>query len=68
MECPNCCFSDHIEDAVYCQECGAYLINNCSNDMCDFNNGGAIHLPDDAKYCPICGSESTFKSSGYFDK
>lgn len=68
FKCPNCNFEDHIDDALYCQECGIYLINICENDMCDFNNGDAVPLPYDAKFCPICGCESSFKSFGYFDK
>ena len=67
MKCPNCGFDEHIEDASYCQECGIYLINTCTNDMCDFNNGDSVPLPYDAKFCPICGTESSFKSFGFFE-
>lgn len=66
--CPKCGFSEHVEGAEYCQECGTFLINFCSNGICDMNNGDAIPLSENAKFCPFCGSESTFKESGYFDK
>ncbi|WP_338630866.1 hypothetical protein [Clostridium baratii] len=68
MKCANCGFEKHIDDSFYCQECGASLENLCTNNMCDFNNGEAVLLPFNAKFCPSCGAESTFKSLGYFDK
>lgn len=68
MKCPNCGFENHIDEAEYCQECGTFLTNFCSNDMCDMNNGESAPLPDNAKFCPHCGSESTFKENGFFDK
>ncbi|HCL4466719.1 TPA: zinc-ribbon domain-containing protein [Clostridium botulinum] len=68
MGCPNCGFETENESAIFCQECGTYLINNCSSDHCDLNDGEKISLPDNAKFCPYCGSESTFKKQGLFDK
>jgi hypothetical protein len=68
MKCPNCGFEEHIDEAEYCQECGTFLINFCSSDMCDMNNGESVHIPENAKFCPFCGSESTFKEKGFFDK
>ena len=67
-KCPRCGFSDHIKEPNFCQECGASLVNYCTNDMCNFNNGDDIPIPFNAKFCPECGSESTFKEAGYFDK
>lgn len=68
MKCPNCGFEDHADQALFCQECGEYLINNCTNEFCDLNNGESIPLESDVKFCPYCGAESTFKENGFFDK
>ncbi|MDB1936548.1 hypothetical protein PMY12_05935 [Clostridium tertium] len=66
-KCPCCGFSNHIEEPNFCQECGVSLTNYCTNDMCPFNNGDYIPIPFNAKFCPECGSESTFNSLGYFE-
>ena len=70
MKCPNCGFEDHLDEEVkFCQECGIYLINNCSNDQCETNNNDEkFSLPNNAKFCPYCGSISTFNKEGYFNK
>lgn len=68
MKCPSCGFENHLEEAIYCQECGIFLKNLCSNDRCDLNIDERIPLPQDAKFCPYCGSESSFNEAGYFDK
>ena len=67
LECLYCGFSEHIEKANFCQECGNSLINYCTNDMCPFNDDDCIPIPFNAKFCPECGSESTFKSLGCFE-
>lgn len=67
--CPKCNFDEHLEDAFYCQECGTYLINECTNDDCDSNNlaNNEIELiHHNAKYCHHCGSHTTFNESGFF--
>lgn len=68
MKCPNCGFGEHIEDAIFCQECGTFLINLCENEECEFYHDDPYELPYNAKYCPNCGKESSFKSLGFFDK
>lgn len=68
MKCPNCGFEKHIDNPYYCQECDSTLENFYTNDICDYNNGESVQLPFNAKICPICGAESTFKSLGFFDK
>lgn len=67
-KCLVCNFDNHVEEAEYCQNCGASLINFCSNDFCDLNNGDNSPLNSQAHYCPYCGSPSLFKESGYFDE
>lgn len=66
--CIVCNNDKHIEDALFCQNCGVSLTNYCSNDSCDFNNGEPILLDDEAKFCPACGSMSDFNINGYFDE
>lgn len=69
-KCFNCGFNDHVEGAIFCQECGTLLVNKCSNKDCRafILNPNSETLNDDAKYCPFCGRESCFFEYGYFDK
>lgn len=67
VTCPNCEFSDHLEDILYCQECGILLVNQCTNKDCDTNIPDCDdYIPDNAKYCPYCGFETTYKEQGFF--
>ena len=69
MKCPNCDFEEHLENVDYCQECGVCIINFCTNNNCEQNNDDNIQeLPANAKFCPYCSSESSFKEAGFFDK
>lgn len=69
LTCPNCKFSDHLEDILYCQECGILLLNQCTNPNCDTNTSDNeyIYVPDNAKYCPYCGFQTTYKEQGIFE-
>lgn len=53
-KCPICDNEETTIDGNYCQICGTYLLNECSNEEC-----GAT-LPTNARYCPICGFKSLF--------
>nr|DAR36836.1 MAG TPA: putative Zn peptidase [Caudoviricetes sp.] len=55
-ECPNCHNEETNIEGDYCQICGKYIINKCSNINCQNNE----ILPSNARYCPICGGNSTF--------
>ncbi len=71
FKCPNCNFNSHVEGAIYCQECGTYLFNHCSYDDCEFNDDDLdipVCLDHNAKFCNNCGSETTFKLKGFFNK
>lgn len=68
--CPKCKNSDCLEDDNYCFMCGALLLNFCSDSSCIMNDNQEdekTELPPNHRYCPECGSETTFKKQGYFD-
>ncbi|MBD7912335.1 MULTISPECIES: hypothetical protein [Clostridium] len=56
--CPICNNEDTDIKGDYCQICGAFLRNKCTNLDCD------IELSGDSRYCSICGAESTFHKGG----
>lgn len=60
-ECPECENEETLIEGEYCQICGRSLINHCSNYECTNTNP----LPSNARYCPICGSNSTFYNAGF---
>ncbi len=50
------------EKEFFCSECGAPVLNTCSNYDCQ------EILGEKAKFCKYCGSASIFKNYGLFDK
>ena len=56
MNCPNCNKEVSPEWNV-CPHCG-YKPKKCSNPSCN-----AGWLPKEAKFCPVCGRETTAESS-----
>lgn len=62
--CVKCNFKDLNEHSEYCPNCGTYLFNHCSNDMCDCNNGYSVVLPNSYRYCDACGSPTTYLEEG----
>lgn len=66
-KCKVCGFDKHVENADFCQYCGVILTNYCTNGNCDLNNGDSVPIDPEARYCPYCGSQSTFMEAGYFD-
>lgn len=67
--CPECQFDDHVGQALYCQECGTCLVNECTNDDCDSHDleQDLELVPSNAKYCPHCGHETTYNANGFFE-
>lgn len=61
-ECPICENEETNIAGNHCQICGTYLVNNCTLDNCEYST---TELPSNARYCPICGSESTFYRNGF---
>ncbi|MDI3311931.1 MAG: ImmA/IrrE family metallo-endopeptidase [Thermoanaerobacterium sp.] len=72
--CPVCGNEEIGEDPdeQYCIICGTYLVNKCTHDYDEINNftGEIIKpacgkiVPGNARYCPYCGSETTFFKDG----
>lgn len=58
-ECPVCKNEETVIEGNFCQICGQYLMNECSNYTC------RIPLPSNARFCPVCGYSSTFYNAGH---
>lgn len=58
-ECPICQNEETAIEGEYCTICGTYLVNICPNEACSYQR-----LPSNARYCPICGSQTTFYRNG----
>lgn len=54
-------------DDIFCFNCGAELKNYCTNQECVQNDSDDSELPEDYCFCPLCGSETTFKKNGYIE-
>jgi len=74
IQCPHCANEHVVGD--YCQVCGKYLVNKCTGYKLEnlhletteawhqlSNSCGEI-LSGDARFCPNCGSTSTFLETG----
>lgn len=57
--CPKCRNYSFRKEDVHCSSCGTELYN-----MCPFERG---KLSGSDRYCPYCGTKSTFKQLGFFD-
>ncbi|GEA17787.1 ImmA/IrrE family metallo-endopeptidase [Moorella sp. E306M] len=67
IKCPRCDNEEINYKGDYCTICGTYLINKCIDKTeVDINGnefiikGSCGPVPGNARYCPICGSETTF--------
>lgn len=58
-DCPICENEETHIEGEYCIICGNPLVNTCSNEECSHQI-----LPSNARYCPVCGSETTFYRRG----
>lgn len=62
LECPVCHNTELYADGTFCMICGAEIVNLCSGAatdsfrLCDHRDP----LPGTARYCPYCGSKTTF--------
>ena len=71
--CPNCANEEIIETGNYCKICGADLVNRCVGkptydgygNIDGYKDGCGSTLDGNARYCPYCGGESSFFTSGF---
>lgn len=67
LKCPRCGNEEVDYEGDYCTICGAYLVNKCVDKTeVDINGNEYVvksscgPVPGNARYCPLCGSETTF--------
>ena len=63
-ECPVCHNTDFTENGNYCIICGQSLINMCTSGEFFLTERCDQLLPGNARYCPHCGSETSFLKRG----
>lgn len=74
ISCPVCGTEDFVRHGYYCHICGTPVANRCTNSGKTDINGAYLEFPcdglldGDARFCPICGSESTFLKAGLLKK
>lgn len=60
-ECPVCHNTELTDSGTFCVICGNQLTNMCTNnETAPFSCSNSAPLPGHARYCPVCGSKSTF--------
>ena len=68
IACYVCGFENHEDGAEFCEECGSEIYNYCSSSNCKRNReNGDQPCNQTAKFCPSCGSKTTFFLAGYLD-
>lgn len=72
MICPKCKAECSYKESAFCQECGAFLHNECTNENCELNDFSniiddekleAINVND--KFCYLCGEKTKFYNEGH---
>lgn len=53
-QCPICANEETQINGEFCQICGTHLVNLCTNANC------RTILPTNARFCSLCGSQSSF--------
>jgi len=66
VKCPKCENEHILAEGEYCHICGTILVNKCDNRDArgNFDDPCGHLLPSNARFCPLCGSESTFFNEG----
>lgn len=58
-KCPVCKNEMTDCNGEYCQICGIHITNKCTNPSCN------SYLSGEARFCPFCGSQSTFLANNF---
>ena len=65
-ECPRCKNSS-IKEGEFCIVCGLHIVNRCTENGDYFENCGAL-ADGDARYCHLCGAETSFYRNDILNK
>ena len=68
QKCAFCDFEFEWIDSIFCPNCGNRLANVCTNAECEMNPNNEnfdtqLCFPRNYKYCPECGSETTYSKA-----
>ena len=65
IRCPKCQNEQLPSEGEFCQICGICIYNDCLGDQNGYGNPceHGMHLSGEARYCPYCGSETTYLQS-----
>lgn len=64
VRCPVC-DNEQTAPGTYCIICGSTLTNSCTSEEYNQTEKCEDILPGNARYCPHCGSKSSFLKYGY---
>ncbi len=66
LKCPKCENELLPDKGEYCQICGTQFYNNCEGWLNGFNSNctNGHRLSGDARFCPYCGSQTTYLTTG----
>lgn len=66
IKCPQCENEQLPEEGGYCQICGLQFYNVCSDQYNTFDSSCSYagYLDGDARYCPYCGSATSYLQNG----
>ena len=63
ITCIRCNTVNDTREGFYCHECGAPLVNHCTDDSC-VNGAENSQIDLSYKMCPECGNKSTLHEAG----
>lgn len=62
--CPHCGKLNDVNRGLYCTDCGKLLLNSCTNSDCENSDPWSCDNMSDERYCPLCGTVTTFELNG----
>ena len=68
LECPVCHNTELIDNGTFCMICGSSIVNTCGEEFPPNRTAFCgTSLPGNARFCPFCGSPTTFFNKGFLD-